>query len=60
MAKDLGMIQETIHAKCEVDIPLELGEVEVMQGLGLFGNGSRSCSLRGRRLLKRKTQKEGR
>ena len=33
----LGMIQETIAAKCDVEFPLERNDVELVKRLGIFG-----------------------
>lgn len=33
----VGMIQETVEAKCEVSFPLERGDEEIVNSLGLHG-----------------------
>lgn len=48
------MVQETIHAKCEVVAPPDPRERELMLRFGLDGNNSINISSRGRRTLPKK------
>ena len=34
----LGMIQETVAAKCDVEFPLEKNDVELVERLGILGS----------------------
>lgn len=56
----MGMIHETLEAKCEVMFPLDKEDDDIMERLGLKGlSSSFVCVRRGRR-AKKKVQREGR